>query len=468
MEGTYICGIHGVISAKSFYNKPLCDFIRQAFVANTLRGTDSSGMFQIGNTKTAVYVHKDAVPGWDFINQPETEAIIRDTDTSMFTVCHVRAKTQGAVKKENAHPFIGWADDTTRVIGVHNGSLNNWKTKPGGKDFDVDSAWAIQQIAEKGHAAIQELQGAFSIVYWDEEQPKKINFVRNSQRPMHFLFSKDRKHMMFASEAGMLLWLADRAKFQHDGKVREMPVDTVFTFDTSGDVLTWESTKLKMAAASYYSDADYSGYNYGNYTNYSRSGAPVGRTDGLSDYTIGNHRPTAVVNMLERWNDFRSGKSTVAAPATDTTRSVRPLCEVADSCDAGFPDENLADTRAGDSSLRAYTYDPEFVFPDNLIPPFVHLRVDEEEMKRAKDANVFGAIVHAEWDTWYSKTKTMYGSFEDSETGIGYDIAFRDVSKREADRMHGKEADMVIVGVEDDGTFLVRKITKRMRQFASQ
>lgn len=461
-----MCGIHGVISAKSFYNKPLCDFIRQAFVTNTLRGIDSSGMFQIGNSKGAVYIHKDAVPGWDFVNQTETEALIRDVDTSMFTVCHVRAKTMGAVKKDNAHPFIGWADDDKRIIGVHNGTLNNWKHKEGGKDHDVDSSWAIQQIAERGHAAIQELQGAFAIVYWDEESPKKISFVRNSQRPMHFLFSKDMKHMMFASEAGMLLWLADRAKFTHDGKVRELPVETVVTFDTSGETLTWETTKLKMVANTTAYTGSYStgyvGTNYGNVTNYTGHG-----NHQPTDYAIANHKPPTVVNMLERWEEFK--KTGKGATAATTNRNVRPLCEVADGCADGFPEDDISSgTDATDSALRAYMYDPEFKFPEHLIPPFVHLKVDEDEMKRAKDANVFGAIVTVEWDTWYSKTKTLYGSFEDSETGIGYDIAFREVSKREADRLHGQESDMVIVGVELDGTFLVRKITKRMRQFAAQ
>lgn len=464
-----MCGIHGVISARSFYNKPLCDFIRQAFIANTLRGVDSSGMFQIGNAKGSVYLHKDATAGWNFVSQTETEALIRDTDTSQFTVCHVRAKTQGDVKKENAHPFVGFTDDNKRVIGVHNGSLHSWKHKDGGKDHDVDSSWAIQQIAERGHAAIQELQGAFAIVYWDEESPKKINFVRNSQRPMHFLFSKDRKHMMFASEAGMLLWLADRVKFTHDGKVREMPVDTVFTFDTSGDVLTWESTKLKMATSTSSSGAYYgtgSGYNYGSYGNATvYSGGNHGNNQ-PGDYAIANYKPPAVVNMLGRWDDFMKLGVTGTA---GVPQNARPLCEVADGGCGDFPEDDLqTQGGAGDSALRAFMYDPEFTFPDNLIPPFHHLHVDEEEMKRAKDAALFGAIINAEWDGYYGKSKTLFGSFEDSETGIGYDIALRETSKRVSDRMLGKSSDMVIVGVEEDGTFIVHNITKRMRQFAAQ
>lgn len=455
-----MCGIHGVISAKSGYNKPLCDFIRQAFITNTLRGVDSSGMFQIGLTKGSVYLHKDAKAGWDFVQQSETEALIRDTDTSLFTVCHVRAKTQGSVVAENAHPFVGFTDDDNRIIGVHNGSLNNWKTKPGGKDFDVDSAWAIQQIAERGHAAIQELQGAFALVYWDEEAPKKINFVRNSQRPMHFLFSKDMKHMMFASEAGMLLWLADRAKFAHDGKVRELPTDTVVTFDTSGDKLTWETTKLKLHTyTSHYSS------NYGNYTNYSGGGHGNHQP---SDYQISNYQPPEVVNMLSRWSDFRK-LGTTTTPATGVSQNVRPLCEVADGCADGFPeDTDFSSGIPADSPLRAYFYDPEFVFPPNLIPPIHHLHVDEEEMNRAKEAKLFGAVITVYWDTWVSKNKTIFGSFEDMTTGLGYDVAMREVSKKSSDAKLDTDQEVVIVGIEDDGTFLVHTLTKRMRKFAQQ
>lgn len=432
-----MCGIHGIISSKTGFNKPLCDFVRQAFVANSLRGMDSSGMFQIGPTKSSVYLYKDAVNGSDFVAQSKAEALIRDTDTSLFTVCHVRAKTQGAVNADNAHPFVGWADDGKRIIGVHNGSLYNWKTKDGGKDHEVDSSWAIQKIAEEGQAIFSELQGAFAIVYWDEESPRKINFVRNNQRPMHFLFSKDGKHMMFASEAGMLVWLADRVKFESDGKVRELPVDTVVTFDTSGDKLTWETTKVKT-----HSYSSTTTYNYNN-------------TNNAATYS-----PPGMVGMLDRWKDFLAGNANASGSRelVPLNQSYRPSCEVGE-CEPPFPDE-FSEWEID----PAFKIDSDFKFPENVIPPRQHLKVDDKEIVAAKLLEMYGSLITVTWDGYITRTKMLTGSTRCPDTGLEYDVVLRDISKNNADRVIGSDQEACVTGLEADGTIIVHRLTKRMRQ----
>lgn len=453
-----MCGIHGVISSKTGYNKSLNDFVTQSFTANSLRGMDSSGVFQIGPSKGSVFIHKDAVNGTEFVGQKEVGPILRDVDGSLFTVCHVRAKTQGAVVKENAHPFIGWTDKDERVIGVHNGSLHNWKTRKGGSEYDVDSEWAIQQIAERGHAAISEFQGAFALVYWDEEAPRKINFVRNSERPMHFLFSKDGKHMLFASEAGMLAWLATRVKFEHDGVVRELPVGTVVTFDTSGDKLTWDTTKIKLYSAPVYNGV-YAGQGNRTYQGSSYNAVDAER----------NQRPSGIVRMETEWLAFlKEGKE-----PTPNSSNVRPLCEVGTGCGGDFhgagsefADEEWANW--GRESLTTHTtIEPDFILPSNIIPPDKHLEVEEAERSNAVLAGVFGAVVDVTWDGFFERGLTLTGTTNCPKTKSPFDVVLRNVKKSVARNLNGSTDSYAVIGIESDGTIIVHRLTKRMRAVLS-
>lgn len=462
-----MCGIHGVINSKTMYSLPACNFVRQAFVANSLRGMDSSGVFQIGTTSKGVYLHKDAVNGSEFITQQAAEAILRDADTSLFTVCHVRAKTQGEVKAENAHPFVGWNDDQ-RVLGVHNGSLNNWKNAKGAGDYEVDSEWAIQQIAEHGHAAFSKFHGAYCIVWWDEEDPRKINFCRNDQRPMHFLFSKDGKNMLFASEAGMLAWLAERCKFEGDGRIREMPAGKIITFNTATDVITWDTTDAPKpvytnSSTTVTHTGNHGGYNYGN------------RVATVYDQ---NYRPIQMEGDLRRWREFVNKGTDSATPITSMHSNVRPLCEVGASCDGPFPDDFGDDE--GDYAPFAYTgtsiskgttssaYEGDFKFPENLIPPRRHLEASDREIENAKLLGVRGALVVVDWQMYQENKKQVLGDTVDPTTGAMYDVVMNGVSKNDYKRMlNGDKEHCCVIGVEDDGTLVTHRTTKRMRQFMS-
>lgn len=452
-----MCGIHGVINSTTGYNAAVCNFVRQAFTANSLRGMDSSGLFQIGTTSKSVYLHKDAVNGTDFVAQDLSEAIIRDTDSSLFTVCHVRAKTQGAVSAENAHPFMGWNDEK-RVMGVHNGSLNNWKSAKDGKDFEVDSAWAIQQIANEGHAAFSKFQGAYCIVWWDEEEPRKINFCRNDQRPMHFLFSKDGKRMMFASEAGMLVWLAERCKFESDGRVREMPVGKIVTFDSSGDKISWDMTDAPKAPVSTYTPATRSSYGYNSNSSHT--------TDARDD----RHRPIQFEQDLRNWRSFMGGATT---PITSMHSNARPMSEVGADEEEGFQDDDFP-FEVRDFNNKAATfgttfaYEGDFKFPENLIPPRRHLEATDAEIANAKMVGTFGALALVTWDTYSSGRKQLMGSCMDDTTGVTYDVVMNEVPANSANRMVDlEEQACCVIGLENDGTLIVHRATKRMSRFMS-
>jgi hypothetical protein len=111
----------------------------------------------------------------------------------------------GAVKDHTAHPFT--EGDITLV---HNGTLNNKWNLPKGSQYSVDSQAICAALNTHSPAEIVKLmKGAWSLVWWDARD-KTLNFLRNDERPMHFLSSEKDGYCLFGSEALMLKWLAVR------------------------------------------------------------------------------------------------------------------------------------------------------------------------------------------------------------------------------------------------------------------
>ena len=204
-----MCGISFVLSEDT-YATGTDKFFRDSLITNQVRGTHSTGVFQI--TKAGVIsTAKRALNASAFIETLDAKSLIEATPRSRATVGHVRHATQGGVSDKNAHPFLVTRPDKTRVVGVHNGTLRGWKDKEGGKDQDVDSAWAFVKFAEEGpFDAFEYFNGAFAFVWYDERYPDHIFMARNDERPLHFLISKDNKTIVGCSELGMLGWLAER------------------------------------------------------------------------------------------------------------------------------------------------------------------------------------------------------------------------------------------------------------------
>lgn len=228
-----MCGIFGVVNSSRArnVNSSVSRFISNAFVAGALRGEDSSGVFQI--EKKGQFAHKLAIHGAQFAEDKVTKRFISDADVAWATVGHNRAATEGKVIAANAHPFTVWSDDAIgeAICGVHNGTLSGWKTKLGGKDHEVDSEWALKTIMESGDAAFKEFQGSFCFVWHDTRTPSKLYIARNSDRPMHFIYTKDGGRMLLASEPGMLTWLAERNNLLLEDNIYVVEAGNRYTFD---------------------------------------------------------------------------------------------------------------------------------------------------------------------------------------------------------------------------------------------
>lgn len=210
-----MCGIFGVVNGKKSrsINLAICNALMDATIAGTVRGADSTGVLQYG--KKGAFIHKRAVNGVEFSKDDVTNAFYRDADSNFFTLFHNRSATVGTITDENAHPFEYFDEKTDAWgIGVHNGTLNNWKVRPGGDQYDVDSEWAISRLIDKGKEAFRDFFGAYCFVWYDAARPNVLNFARNVERPMYLMYVKDQDRMLFASEWEMMTWIASRRRLE--------------------------------------------------------------------------------------------------------------------------------------------------------------------------------------------------------------------------------------------------------------
>lgn len=225
-----MCGIHGVISGPKG-ERNADDFLRDAFVANQLRGTDSAGLVVISHSSTTYDMCKLPVSGQYFAQSKAAMALIREASyANRISIGHVRSATVGGTNIDSAHPFECWnKDETNLLVGVHNGTLTNWTTKPGAKNYDVDSEWALNHIRDERADAFEDFTGAFCFVWWDDKDPDFLNFALNKERPMHVVMLKE-GGMAYASEAGMLYWLLSRRDVKMDGDILELQPDYWYKF----------------------------------------------------------------------------------------------------------------------------------------------------------------------------------------------------------------------------------------------
>ena len=245
-----MCGISGVLNAATQFNTKIDKFLADAAVANTVRGFDSTGIMQ-QDRKGQTFVHKLPLIGGYFVGDKLTREFLKDADKCYMTAIHNRAATQGKVNAQNAHPFAAYRDDDPNnkgnesvIVGMHNGSLRNWTWKDQGKEFDVDSEWALNRIATVGPNAFKDIEGPYAFVWTDSLTPGKVYMARNTERPMHLRLTKDKKQLYFCSEAGMLSWLTDRNEIVCEPEIMILETGRLYEFDCTGSVITWTKTVL--------------------------------------------------------------------------------------------------------------------------------------------------------------------------------------------------------------------------------
>lgn len=216
-----MCGLVGVISASHKYNYE--KFFKQALVADTLRGFHSTGAVVAGEGEFSYF--KSATHAVDFTDMGRYDNLMRDARVGkpVALLGHNRAATVGKVNADNAHPFP--AGD---LIGMHNGTLRKYN-KLCTNTFATDSECLYNHIAEHGiHDALNKIEGAYCLVWYDVEKDH-VYVVRNDERPLAMAKIKNEPTLLYASEAGMLRWLAGRNGLEIE-EVWEPKKNYLFTF----------------------------------------------------------------------------------------------------------------------------------------------------------------------------------------------------------------------------------------------
>lgn len=227
-----MCGITFAINTDT-YTPKLDSFLEDALITSQVRGMHSSGLFQVSNLKT-IFTHKKALHASDFISEGQARTILNQATRSPLTVGHVRHATVGAHTDENAHPFLVERTDGSKLVGVHNGTLKNWKTKDGADDHEVDSSWAFRKLADQGNEAFKSFNGAFAFVWYDSRTPDVLYCARNKERTLFFMLDEHKKVLLGASELGLLGWVAER----NDFKIAKDKDQSGFMYFSPGKVYT--------------------------------------------------------------------------------------------------------------------------------------------------------------------------------------------------------------------------------------
>jgi len=201
-----MCGNVGAISRETTFGEQskIINFFRQALIVDSVRGLDATGVATITD-KGKLSIRKRAVASQEFLEDNSVVSSIRDGSNVIFCG-HNRAATTGSLTDQSAHPF-----KHGDITLFHNGTLDYWSDLTSkDKYFSIDSEAICSSIDSNGViSTLENLSGAFALVWYDSSN-KTVNFARNSERPLFFGYTPKTNSIVYASEEGMISWLAEK------------------------------------------------------------------------------------------------------------------------------------------------------------------------------------------------------------------------------------------------------------------
>lgn len=229
-------GVAGVIGIKQE------SILKQLLVVDSLRGTDSTGIASVSRNNGFVRVAKQVGDPYNLFCDKRFDQAMGGIHKAI--IGHNRWATVGGVTKATAHPF-----EFDTLVGAHNGTLTNKHALKNAGDFKVDSENLFHHIEEEGlHAAMKIARGAWALVWWDKLE-HTLNFLRNAERPLSMVVSKDGKGLYWASEKWMLEGVLGRESIEHEG-AWQLKVDTHLSFhiNDKGEIEKPVAVECKGAA----------------------------------------------------------------------------------------------------------------------------------------------------------------------------------------------------------------------------
>lgn len=185
-----MCGLVGIAGDT---NVALKDAFKDMLLVNQVRGRDSTGVFSVRGDD--VHVSKTlGVPEYLFDTKSFDSAL---TGCPKIMAGHCRSKTVGENTRQNAHPY-----EFDNLVGMHNGTLRNYYSWKSYDHKRTDSFALYQSINDRGldeTFADLDPSGAWALVWYDKTD-KTLNFLRNSERPLWFTWTKNKRAILWASE----------------------------------------------------------------------------------------------------------------------------------------------------------------------------------------------------------------------------------------------------------------------------
>lgn len=189
---------------------------KNLLILDSLRGEHSTGIAAL-HEKWNVSIAKSVGDPFTLFDTISSEKIFKQMNNVL--IGHNRFATTGKITKKNAHPF-----EFNTIIGAHNGTLSNKHDLPNHGDYEVDSQALFACIEKEGiEKTIARIRGAWALTWFDSEE-LSINFLRNKERPLFYVFSKDGDRIYWASERWMLRVALSRNEIEI-GAIEELAVD---------------------------------------------------------------------------------------------------------------------------------------------------------------------------------------------------------------------------------------------------
>ena len=234
-----MCGLFGGYSTTLSVSET--DRIAELGFASVTRGIDSTGIITCVRKGKRIEIRsrKDVGNAVSFLTQKENRDILYANDTFLI-VGHARAATSGFVNRNNAHPI-----QVNHIVGCHNGTIHAFAPKPRDAHKTSDSRVLFNLIATHGleDALRQAWTGAYAISYIDTSK-QTLNFIRNKDRPLWFMYQKGNQTLYWASERRILDFMANGYYGVSFENAVLIPENELITFDLKHKHLHAKATKI--------------------------------------------------------------------------------------------------------------------------------------------------------------------------------------------------------------------------------
>jgi hypothetical protein len=223
-----MCGIFGLWlnEKQSFPDRDLQSLVTELILLSQDRGRDAMGVAFNSGEKSDLF--KRPGNAKSFLERPELSALLREGLASgspeLTIIGQCRLVTNGAeFSNENNQPLVG-----SQGIMIHNGIVTNAVDASGfqeGMEAANDStellSWLEKELADSGDTQVSlsntfaRVEGSASIALILKQQKKLV--LATNTGSIYFLFSRDQRSLIFASEKIFLkkLLLRKRHLLQH-------------------------------------------------------------------------------------------------------------------------------------------------------------------------------------------------------------------------------------------------------------